>query len=322
VTVTIRDLCLEYARPGLPPVRALRHVDLSIRDDEILGLVGESGCGKSSLAYSIIRALPLNGRITSGEILLDGRNLMALTDRRMRNIRWSKIAIVFQSSMNAFSPVHRIADQLAAVHMVHLGSDRRTARRAAEHALREVGIPADRVRSYPHEFSGGMRQRAAIALALLLDPQVLIADEPTTALDVIVQDRVLKMIETWQRERHRTVIFVSHDVAVVSEMCHRIAVMYAGELVEFADKADVITTPSHPYTEALLQCLPDLRGDRSRLRTLPGGPPDLSQDEPGCLFRPRCSFAFEPCASTHPDLYGLPRGQTSRCFLRRPPSPT
>lgn len=318
--IEIRNLSVQYSRPGLDPVRALDHVSLTIPGNEIIGLVGESGCGKSSLAYSILRALPPNGVITGGQILFENQNLLELNDRRMRNVRWAKIAMVFQSSMNSFSPVHRIIDQLAAVQSVHLGSDKRTARRAAELALIGVGIPPDRVNSYPHEFSGGMRQRAAIALALLLDPHVLIADEPTTALDVIVQDQILKMIETWQRENNRTVIFVSHDVAVIAEMCHRIAVMYAGELVEVADKDLVINHPQHPYTDALLKCLPRGRSDLGRLITLPGSPPDLSQRHDGCLFRPRCPVAFSSCAATYPDLYELEGRQFARCLLRKVPT--
>ena len=314
--IEIRDLTLEYVRPGLPPVRALDHITLSIPDSEILGLVGESGCGKTSLAFSLLRAMPPNARIVSGQILFENRDLLTLSERRMRNVRWAKVAMVFQSSMNAFSPVHRIINQLAAVHRVHLGSEKREALKAAERALLGVGIPPDRVRCYPHEFSGGMRQRAAIALALLLDPLVLIADEPTTALDVIVQDQILRMIETWQREKGRTVIFVSHDVAVVAEMCQRIAVMYAGELVELGDKQQVIDHPEHPYTDALLKCLPKGRRDE-RLLTLPGSPPDLSQPHEGCAFQPRCPVAFDECAQTRPDLYALGNGQLARCLLRR-----
>ncbi|MGB6443239.1 MAG: ABC transporter ATP-binding protein [Thermoplasmata archaeon] len=314
--IEIRDLTLEYVRADLPPVRALDHITLTIPDNEILGVVGESGCGKTSLAFSLLRAMPANARVVTGQILFEGRDLLGLSERRMRNVRWAKLAMVFQSSMNAFSPVHRVIDQLAAVHRVHLGSEKRDARRAAEKALLGVGIPPDRVRCYPHEFSGGMRQRAAIALALLLDPQVLIADEPTTALDVIVQDQILKMIETWQREKGRTVIFVSHDVAVVSEMCHRIAVMYAGELVELGDKQRVIDHPEHPYTDALLKCLPKGRRDE-RLLTLPGSPPDLSRPHEGCAFQPRCPVAFDECSHIRPDLYMLGNGQLSRCLLRR-----
>lgn len=313
----IRDLSLMYRRPGLAPVRALNHVNLSVAEGDVLGIVGESGCGKSSLAYSIVRSLPPNAHLGGGEVWFENRNLLSLSDRRMRNVRWAKISIVFQSSMNAFSPVHRIVDQLAAVHMVHLQSDKPAARRAAERALGDVGIPGNLLRAYPHEFSGGMRQRAAIALALLLDPKVLIADEPTTALDVVVQDQVLKMIETWQREYQKTVIFVSHDVAVVSEMCDRIAVMYAGELVELGSKPEILDRPRHPYTEALLRCIPSIQGSGKRLPTLSGTPPDLSVVTPGCSFRPRCPLAFSECAIAAPDLYPIAEGHSARCLLVR-----
>ena len=318
MTLDIRGLTLDYLLPGSPSVRALGGVDLTIADGEIVGLVGESGCGKSTLAYSILRVLPENAAIRGGSIRFGNRDLLRLTEGRMRNIRWSKIAMVFQSSMNAFSPVHRIVDQLAAVHMAHVDSDRKTALRVSEKALVQMGIPRSRVRGYPHEFSGGMRQRAAIALALLLDPEILIADEPTTALDVVVQDRILKIIQDWQRDTGRSVIFVSHDIAVVSEVCDRIAVMYAGLAAEVADKASLLTGPRHPYTQALLECVPDVKGREARLLSLPGSPPDLRVRHEGCLFRPRCPKAFADCASVAPELYEVSEAHLARCLLVRP----
>jgi len=318
MTLDIRDLRLDYALPGGLSVRALDGVDLRIDDDEIVGLVGESGCGKSTLAYSILRVLPENADIVEGRILYRNRDLIGLSEGRMRNIRWSKISMVFQSSMNAFSPVHRIVDQLAAVHMAHTGSDKRAALKVAEKALTRMGIPASRTWSYPHEFSGGMRQRAAIALALLLDPEILIADEPTTALDVVIQDRILQIIQDWQRESGRSVIFVSHDMAVVAEICDRIAVMYAGLVVELADKVDLLKEPRHPYTQALLDCVPNVKGRGSRLQSLSGSPPDLRQRHEGCLFRPRCAKAFADCATVKPDLFEVGDRHPARCLLYRP----
>ena len=318
MSLDIRGLTLDYLLPGGPAVRALGGVDLTIGAGEIVGLVGESGCGKSTLAYSILRVLPENAAIRGGSIRFGNRDLLQLTEGRMRNIRWSKIAMVFQSSMNAFSPVHRIVDQLAAVHMAHEDSDKKSALRLAEKALVQMGIPGSRVRGYPHEFSGGMRQRAAIALALLLDPEILIADEPTTALDVVVQDRILKIIQDWQRGTGRSVIFVSHDIAVVAEVCDRIAVMYAGLAAEVADKTALLTAPQHPYTQALLECVPDVKGRNSRLLSLPGTPPDLRLRHEGCLFRPRCPKAFADCASVAPDLYRVSDGHFARCLLARP----
>lgn len=321
MTLEIRNLSLEYLLPGGVSIRALDGVNLVASSDEIVGLVGESGCGKSTLAYSILRVLPENAAIRSGKILFGNRDLLGLSEGRMRNIRWSKIAMVFQSSMNAFSPVHRIVDQLSAVYMAHVGSEKRVALRAAEKALTRMGIPASRVRSYPHEFSGGMRQRAAIALALLLDPEILIADEPTTALDVVVQDRILGIIQDWQHENGRTVIFVSHDIAVVAEICDRIAVMYAGLVVEIADKTKLLGTPQHPYAEALLGCIPSLQGGTTRLLSLPGIPPDLSEPHGGCLFRPRCPKAFAECATVRPELYPTEEDHLARCLLYRPLAP-
>lgn len=317
MTLQVSDLSLDYDLPGGQAIRALSAVNLRIEEDEVLGLVGESGCGKSTLAYSILRVLPPNARVLRGSIRFRDRDLLRLSEARMRSIRWRKIAMVFQSSMNAFSPVHRIVDQLAAVHIAHTGSERSVALHAAERQLVQMGIPTGRVRSYPHEFSGGMRQRAAIALALLLDPDVLIADEPTTALDVVVQDRILKIVQDWQREHGRIAVFVSHDIAVVSEVCDRIAVMYGGQIVETAEKGQVIGDPLHPYTEALLACVPSVRQVRGRLLSLPGAPPDLSQAHEGCLFQPRCPKAFAECSTVAPDLFELAGGRAARCLLRR-----
>jgi peptide/nickel transport system ATP-binding protein len=315
MTVDIHNLTLKYALPGGRSVRALTDVSLKVDDNEILGIVGESGCGKSTLAYTVIQVLPKNASITEGKVLLDGRDLLRLSERKLQDVRWTKIAMVFQSSMNAFSPVHRILDQLAAVHMTHLGSAKAEALRASENALVSMGIPKHRVRSYPHEFSGGMRQRSAIALALLLDPEVLITDEPTTALDVVVQDRILKTIEDWQVQNGRSVVFISHDIAVVSEVCDRIAVMYGGQIVELADTAEILSAPRHPYTDALLRCVPSVRGVGTRLATLSGSPPDLSRKLIGCPFRPRCAKAFAECERRVPGLYESGLGHLTRCFL-------
>jgi peptide/nickel transport system ATP-binding protein len=317
MTLDVRGLKLEYGLPDGSSIRALDGVDLALASGEIVGLVGESGCGKSTLAYSILRVLPENAAIVDGSIVYGNRDLIQLSEARMRYVRWSKIAMVFQSSMNSFSPVHRIVEQLAAVHMAHEGSEHHAALKISENALIRMGIPASRVRSYPHEFSGGMRQRAAIALALLLDPEILIADEPTTALDVVVQDRILKIIQDWQRESGRSVIFVSHDIAVVAEVCDRIAVMYAGLVAELADKEAVLEDPQHPYTQALLECVPDVKGRGERLLSLPGGPPDLRQHHEGCLFRPRCVKAFSDCATVRPDLYETGERHLARCLLYR-----
>jgi peptide/nickel transport system ATP-binding protein len=317
MTLDIRGLRLDYRLPGGLSVRALDGVDLTIADGEIVGLVGESGCGKTTLAYSVLRILPDNASIVEGKILYRNRDLVGLSEGRMRNIRWSKIAMVFQSSMNAFSPVHRIVDQLAAVYTAHTGSEKQVASKAAERALVRMGIPASRTKSYPHEFSGGMRQRAAIALALLLDPEVLIADEPTTALDVVVQDRILKIIQDWQRENGRSVVFVSHDIAVVAEVCDRIAVMYAGLVAELADKTDLLKDPHHPYTQALLECVPQVKGRESRLLSLSGSPPDLRYRYEGCLFQPRCAKAFADCESVSPEMYPVGDRHLARCLLYR-----
>lgn len=311
----IQDLELEYLRSEGGSVRALGGVSLELDTDEILGIVGESGCGKSTLAYAIIRTLPPNAVIKRGRVVFRDRDLLALEEVQMQAVRWRKIAMVFQSSMNAFSPVHRIVDQLAAVHMIHFGSSHRRALHDAGNAMIRLGIPSGRVRSYPHEFSGGMRQRAAIALALLLDPELLIADEPTTALDVVVQDRILRAIENWRQEGDRSAIFVSHDISVVSEVCDRVAVLYGGRLMEIADTDVALGKPLHPYTQALLDCIPDVRGRKGVLGTLTGGPPDLAQHHDGCLFQYRCPKVLAECAVIDPPLYTPDGKHHVKCLL-------
>lgn len=302
----IRDLSVAYGYED--PVHVLRHVDLTLHRGEVLGLAGESGCGKSTLAYAATRLLPPPGLITGGEVLLTGRDgtrtdLLTMTDAQLRAARWQEVAVVFQGAMNSLNPVHRVGRQIADGIRAHRpGTTRADALGRAAELLETVGISADRLRSYPHQLSGGMRQRVMIAMALALDPQVLVMDEPTTALDVVMQRQVVEQIADLRERLGFSVVLITHDVSLLIEVADRIAIMYAGEVVEDADAQDVYRRPRHPYSRALLRSFPPLRGPRRELGGIPGSPPDAARPPAGCPFRDRCAFAWDACARVHPHL--------------------
>ncbi len=307
IVLDIRDLRVDYGF-GEDPSHVLKGVDLQLRRGEILGLAGESGCGKSTLAYAATRLLPPPGIITGGQAVFTGRDgtsydILTLSDKDLQRSRWEETAIVFQGAMNSLNPVHRIGDQIVDGILAHRPQ---MGRRAADERARElldlVGIARDRVRDYPHQLSGGMRQRAMIAMALALDPQLLIMDEPTTALDVVMQRQIIARILKLREELDFSVIFITHDVSLLIEMADRIAIMYAGEIVEQADADDVYRRPRHPYSRALLSSFPPLRGPRRALAGIPGSPPDLSRTITGCPFAPRCPYAFDRCRVEDPRL--------------------
>ncbi len=289
--------------------------------------MGESGCGKTTVAYAITQLLPSNARITSGEILYKGRNLLSETLRddgtldvyedAIRRIRWKEISMIFQGAMNAFNPVKTVGDQIVEAIKVHEDLDKHQARAKALRNFSRVGIPTDRFDDYPHEFSGGMKQRAMIAMALVLGPSLVIADEPTTALDVIMQDRILAEIKRLQRDLGMAMIIISHDVSVVAEVSDRIAIMYAGKLTEVGSIKDVFYHPAHPYTEGLLGSFPNLRGVKRRLLSIPGNPPDLTNPPAGCRFNPRCVYAQEVCRVQVPDLLPVVPGQQAACHFSK-----
>ena len=297
----IKDLSVVYRTPG-GDVRAVDKVNLDLAPGEVVGLAGESGSGKSTLVYGASRLLRAPALVTSGSVTYAGRrvtkpvDLLQLRPDELQRLRWREIAIVFQSAMNALNPVLNVRDQLLDVIHAHLRMPRDEARERAGSLLDLVGIPRSRLRSYPHELSGGMRQRVMIAMALAADPEVVIMDEPTTALDVVVQRDILAQIVELKEQLGFSVLFITHDMSLLLELADRIAVMYAGQLMELGDSADIKVAPAHPYTQGLLRSFPSLHGARRDLTGIPGSPPDLRDTNPGCPFIPRCEFAVPACA--------------------------
>jgi oligopeptide/dipeptide ABC transporter ATP-binding protein len=317
--VDIRELSIAF--PGLP---AVRHLSLSIALGEVVGLVGESGSGKSITSLAIMRLLPPQAHV-SGEILFSNngveRNLAALTDDAMRELRGAQIAMIFQEPMTALNPVMRVGDQIAEAVLAHHPVSRNEARKRAVDAMSEVAIPdpARRARDYPHQLSGGMRQRVMIAMAIVNRPQLLIADEPTTALDVTIQAQILELLAELRSKFGLAMLFISHDLAVVSQVADRVAVMYAGNLVELGTKRDIFRAPGHPYTRGLLHAVPDMKTDRGRpLQTIEGTVPPLHAMPTGCAFEPRCEFHVPGCADSMPPLVEIAAGHWARCPVLNP----
>ena len=295
--LTVEDLSIGYQTPkGL--LKAVEGVSFSLEKGYSLGLVGESGCGKTTMGTALIRLLPSNGAIIGGHIFFEGQDLLKISEEQMRAIRWKEIAMIFQAAMNALNPVHRVDDQIAEAILTHDPSVAKTDALEQVEALFDlVGIPKDRMRSFPHQYSGGMKQRAVIAMALACRPKLIVADEPTTALDVIVQDQILKEIKKLQKKLDIGLIFISHDISIVYDVCDSIGVMYAGQIVEYGDIKEVFNAPAHPYTKALLASYPTLTGPKGNLKPIAGDPPDLVNPPSGCRFCSRCPQAGQPCAS-------------------------
>ena len=296
----VSDLSLRYlTRSG--EVQAVAGVSFELGQGQALGLVGESGCGKTSVANCLMRLLPDNARLVSGQVFLDGQDIVPLSDEEMRGYRWRKIAMVFQAAMNSLDPVYKVGQQVVEAIEAHSVETTMTqARERVSRLFRMVGLDPALMERYPHEFSGGMRQRAVIAMALSCDPTIIIADEPTTALDVIVQDRILRELKAIQQELRMAIIYISHDIAVVAEVTDRIGVMYAGRLVEYGGTADVFRAPLHPYTAALMGSFPNVTGEKRPLANLSGEPPNLIDPPPGCPFHPRCQHATQVCREEFP----------------------
>jgi len=314
----VRDLVVEFATED-GPLRAVDHVSFAVGRGEIVGLVGESGAGKtltSEAILGLIRRPP--GRV-SGEVRFRGRDLLALDEPALARIRGKEIAMIFQNPGASLNPVFRVGDQLVETMALHLGDSRGALRRRTVEILTRVGIPsaAARVRDYPHQFSGGMAQRVMIGMGVACAPALLVADEPTTALDVTIQAQVLSLIRRLAREMGMAVLLVSHDLGIVSQMCHRVIVMYAGRVMEEASIATVFRAPAHPYTKALIACLPGL-DDGSRLGAIPGVMPGLKAQPRGCRFHPRCGVAEARCATEEPALRPAGPDQVAACHLVGP----
>jgi peptide/nickel transport system ATP-binding protein/oligopeptide transport system ATP-binding protein len=310
----VRDLRTSFAtRAGI--VHAVDGVSFDVRPGEAFGVVGESGCGKSVTCRSIIRLLPSHA-LTEGEILFGGDNLLNFGAEQMRQVRGGEISMIFQDPMSALNPVLTVGEQIAEAVQAHLGVGRRAAAARTLELLRLVGIPVPerRLREYPYQFSGGMRQRVLIAIALAGEPKVLLADEPTTALDVTIQDQILKLIIRLQRELGMSVILVSHDLGVIAQVCQRVAVMYAGQIVEQGEVGTVLRAPRHPYTMGLLASLPGIGAPQRYLRPISGVPPSLLDPPSGCRFHPRCSYAVERCQSWIPELLAVGPQHTAACW--------
>jgi oligopeptide/dipeptide ABC transporter ATP-binding protein len=297
-------------------VRAVDGVSLDVARGEALGLVGESGSGKSMTLRAILGVLPAEAKITSGRILLDGVDLVPLRNADLNRIRGPKMSMIFQEPMSALNPVMRVGYQIAEGPRIHLGFSRAKAAERALELMRRVGIPdaERRFRAYPHEFSGGMRQRVMIAIALSCDPEIILCDEPTTALDVTIQDQILRLLARLCRESDVSLIFVTHDLPVVAQLCRQVAVMYGGELVERGAVHDVLLDPKHPYTLGLVRSAPDVEFVRQSLVPIPGSPPSLINPPSGCRFHPRCAFAEEDCRVRPTPLRQLPGGRSTACL--------
>jgi len=315
--LSLRDLRITYQTQG-GPVPAVRGVNMEVAKGEVIGLAGESGCGKSTIAAAILRLLPASAKV-EGQILLDGEDVLALTAGKLRAMRWTGGSIIFQGAQHSLNPVQRVGDQIAEAIIVHGQAGEREAKVRVGALLEQVGLPPRRQTDYPHELSGGQKQRVMIAMALACNPSIVIADEPTTALDVMVQAQVLRLLKQLQIDLGLSMIFITHDLSVLVEVADRLAIMYAGRIIEEGQAERVFHDPKHPYTEALAAAFPEIGDDRFRGKPsgLGGDPPDPQHIPEGCSFQPRCARAFEDCTTHDPALYDAGEGRRAACLLVR-----
>jgi len=314
--LSIEHLGISFVGRG-GSVQVVKGVELKVGEKEVVGIVGESGCGKSVTALAVMRLLPPGGRVVKGRIVFDGQDLLSLGPRQMQAVRGSQIAMIFQEPMSALNPVLTVGFQVAEVLMAHKGLSKPEAMEAAVEMLGRVGIadPLRAARSYPHELSGGMRQRVMIAMALVLGPRLLIADEPTTALDVTIQAQILSLLKHMRKELGMAVMLITHDLGVVAQLAEVVAVMYTGRIVELAPAAELFSRPLHPYTLGLMSCLPALAPDRGMLPAIRGSVPPMEALPSGCKFRERCDYATSRCAQSEPALVDVGGGHLVRCYL-------
>ncbi len=310
--LSIRDLCVDYVTDR-GPVRAVDGVDLDVAPGEILGLAGESGSGKSTLAQALLRILPPPAVISRGTVRFEGRDLLELSEGELQRVRWKRISMVFQSAMDALNPVITVGEQIVDAIQAHEDVSLADARRRAAELLERVGIEPDRLGSYAHQLSGGMRQRVGIALALALEPSLVILDEPTTALDVIVEREILEQIRELQRSLGFAVLFITHDLGRMLQFSDRIAVFYAARLAEVGPASEIANAPRHPYTQGLLRAFPRVSGGAKELESIPGSPPSLASPPPGCRFHPRCPLAVAECRAAQPALREVAPGHFAAC---------
>ncbi|MCH2108090.1 MAG: ABC transporter ATP-binding protein [Polyangiaceae bacterium] len=315
--LSVKNLTVEYVTPR-GNVRAVDNVSFEIGRGEVFGLAGESGSGKSTAAMAAMRLLQPPAIITGGEVLFEGQDILAMTDEELRFFRWKKIALVFQSAMNALNPVLTVGEQIADVLRTHEGMAPAPALERASELLQLVGIEPSRLKSFPHQLSGGMRQRVVIAIALALKPPLLFMDEPTTALDVVVQKEILQQIAELKDQLGFSILFITHDLSLMLEFCDKVGILYAGRLAEIAPAKQLFGDPQHPYTRGLMHSFPELHGSRHRMEGIPGSPPDMRQPPKGCRFHPRCKEAGPECELHLPRLVELGANHYGACVKVTP----
>lgn len=312
----VQNLSIHYVNEGKPPARAVENISFALKEGELIGLVGESGCGKTTLMLSLLKLLPAAGQIVNGRVLYNGKDLTAMNEAELNQIRWGEISIVFQGAMNALNPVRTVGDQIREAILRHEpGYPKDKINGRVSELLELVGIASAHRERYPHQYSGGMRQRAMIAMALACNPSVVIADEPTTALDVMIQAQILELLNQLRKKLGLAVVFVTHDLGVVAELCDKVLVMYGGVTAEYAAVDTIYNAPRHPYTQELLKAFPDLTQPQRKLSSIPGYPPRLDDLPKGCRFAPRCPLSFERCFQEEPALHVLDGGHVVGCHL-------
>lgn len=315
VILEVKNLRIDYVNRFKAPAHAIEDVSFKLHEGEMLGVVGESGCGKTTLMMGITRLLPAAGRITRGEVIFRGQDWMKYSETEMREVRWRDISFVFQGAMNALNPVQTVGHQIREAMLLHLPMTKEAADLRVDELFEMVGINKNRKNNYPHQFSGGMRQRAMIAMALACMPPIVVADEPTTALDVMYQAQIIELLMNLRNKLQGAVMLVTHDLGVVAEMCDTVLVMYGGIVAEYASVDVIFNDPRHPYTQELLKAFPDLNKPDEKLKSIPGYPPRLDKLPPGCRFSPRCPKAFDRCFVEQPDLRTLDDGHAMSCHL-------